>query len=76
MIYKKEIQFLFSLFFKIIKSYTLDDCENPIKPIFIEKLTQKLNERQTHVSHFFRIIDFKYLRLFVKFPFISLTDTK
>ncbi|GAB0095574.1 unconventional myosin-Va [Sergentomyia squamirostris] len=31
---------------KIINSYTLDDCENPIKPIFIEKLTQKLHERE------------------------------
>uniref|UniRef100_A0A1B0DFZ0 Dilute domain-containing protein n=1 Tax=Phlebotomus papatasi TaxID=29031 RepID=A0A1B0DFZ0_PHLPP len=31
---------------KIIKSYTLDDCENPIKPIFIEKLTKKLQERE------------------------------
>ncbi|XP_058836374.1 unconventional myosin-Va isoform X3 [Topomyia yanbarensis] len=30
---------------KIIKSYTTDDCENEIKPIFIEKLTKQLNER-------------------------------
>ncbi|XP_055305869.1 unconventional myosin-Vb isoform X2 [Sitodiplosis mosellana] len=30
---------------KILKSYTLDDCEAPIKPAFIEKLTTKLNER-------------------------------
>ncbi|XP_055621757.1 unconventional myosin-Va isoform X2 [Toxorhynchites rutilus septentrionalis] len=30
---------------KIIKSYTTDDCENDIKPIFIEKLTKQLNER-------------------------------
>ncbi|XP_055531735.1 unconventional myosin-Va isoform X2 [Wyeomyia smithii] len=30
---------------KIIKSYTTDDCENAIKPIFIEKLTKQLNER-------------------------------
>lgn len=33
---------------KIIKSYTLDDSELPITPIFIEKLTKKLNERQTN----------------------------
>ncbi|XP_053683120.1 unconventional myosin-Va isoform X2 [Sabethes cyaneus] len=32
---------------KIIKSYTTDDCENAIKPIFIEKLTKQLNERST-----------------------------
>lgn len=36
--------------FQIIKSYTLDDCENPIQPIFIEKLEKKLNQRNTHVS--------------------------
>lgn len=30
---------------QIIKSYTTDDCENEIKPIFIEKLTKQLNER-------------------------------
>ncbi|XP_055310995.1 unconventional myosin-Va-like, partial [Sitodiplosis mosellana] len=30
---------------KILKSYTLDDCEAPIKPAFIENLTTKLNER-------------------------------
>lgn len=28
-----------------MKSYTLDDCEAPIKPAFIEKLSEKLNER-------------------------------
>ncbi|XP_050073338.1 unconventional myosin-Va isoform X3 [Anopheles maculipalpis] len=30
---------------KIIKSYKTDDCENQIKPAFIEKLTQQLNLR-------------------------------
>ncbi|XP_055687296.1 unconventional myosin-Va isoform X2 [Lutzomyia longipalpis] len=35
---------------KIITSYTLDDCENPIQPIFIEKLTKKLKEREKN-SH-------------------------
>lgn len=34
---------------KIIKSYHPDDCENPISNEFIEKLTEKLNER-TNVS--------------------------
>lgn len=28
-----------------MKSYTLDDCETPIKAAFIEKLSGKLNER-------------------------------
>ncbi|XP_037046669.1 unconventional myosin-Va-like isoform X1 [Bradysia coprophila] len=36
---------------RIIKSYTLDDCENPIQPIFIEKLEKKLNERNTHTPN-------------------------
>lgn len=31
---------------KIIKSYHSDDCEDPISPVFIEKLTAKLNERK------------------------------
>uniref|UniRef100_A0AAG5DD74 Myosin motor domain-containing protein n=1 Tax=Anopheles atroparvus TaxID=41427 RepID=A0AAG5DD74_ANOAO len=30
---------------KIIKSYKTDDCENQIKPAFIERLTQQLNLR-------------------------------
>ncbi|XP_035794434.1 unconventional myosin-Va-like isoform X3 [Anopheles albimanus] len=30
---------------KIIKSYKADDCENAIKPAFIERLTQQLNLR-------------------------------
>ncbi|XP_061498903.1 unconventional myosin-Va isoform X4 [Anopheles gambiae] len=30
---------------KIIKSYKTDDCENQIRPAFIEKLTQQLNLR-------------------------------
>lgn len=30
---------------RIIKSYILDDCELPIKPAFIDKLTKILNER-------------------------------
>ncbi|XP_050097643.1 unconventional myosin-Va isoform X3 [Anopheles aquasalis] len=30
---------------KIIKSYKTDDCENAIKPAFIERLTQQLNLR-------------------------------
>lgn len=34
---------------QILKSYTLDDCEAPIKPAFIEKLTVKLNERPNKV---------------------------
>ncbi|XP_055602318.1 unconventional myosin-Va isoform X2 [Uranotaenia lowii] len=33
---------------KIIKSYSTDDCENAIKPIFIERLTQQLKERAKH----------------------------
>lgn len=35
---------------QIIKAYTLDDCENPIQPIFIVKLEAKLNERNSNVS--------------------------
>lgn len=31
---------------KIIKSYHSDDCEDPISPVFIEKLASKLNERK------------------------------
>lgn len=34
---------------KIIKSYTLDDCENAIKPVFIEMLTVELNKRTSNV---------------------------
>lgn len=33
---------------KIIKSYHSDDCENPISPKFIEKLSAKLNERKSN----------------------------
>lgn len=32
---------------KIIKSYTTDDCENEITPLFIETLTKQLNERSS-----------------------------
>lgn len=35
---------------QILKSYTLDDCEAPIKKAFIEKLTVKLNEQPNKVS--------------------------
>lgn len=35
---------------KIIKSYTLDDCENAIEHVFIEKLTIALNKRSNAVS--------------------------
>ncbi|XP_059615279.1 unconventional myosin-Va isoform X2 [Phlebotomus argentipes] len=31
---------------KIIKSYTADDLENPVTPVFIEKLTEKLHKRE------------------------------
>ncbi|XP_062553592.1 unconventional myosin-Va isoform X2 [Armigeres subalbatus] len=35
---------------KIIKSYTADDCEQEIKPVFIEKLAKQLNESQERSS--------------------------
>lgn len=41
----------FTIFTQILKSYTLDDCEAPIKPAFIEKLTVKLNERSNKVRN-------------------------
>lgn len=37
---------------KIIKSYSLDDSENPIKPAFIEKLTIELNKRRNEVRFY------------------------
>lgn len=39
----------YCFYFQILKSYTLDDCEAPIKPAFIGKLTKKLNERPIKV---------------------------
>ncbi|XP_063701716.1 unconventional myosin-Va [Culicoides brevitarsis] len=35
---------------KIIKSYTSDDCENSIKPAFIEKLADKLKRRPGNLA--------------------------
>lgn len=34
---------------KIVKSYTPDDCENAIEPVFIEKLDVELNKRASKV---------------------------
>lgn len=39
---------------QILKSYTLDDCEAPIKPAFIDKLTVKLNERSNKVRSLYQ----------------------
>lgn len=47
---------------KIIKSYTLDDYENAIKPAFIEKLANKLKKRPGTVSSSF----FFYLNILLK----------
>lgn len=44
---------------KIIKSYTLDDCENGIEQVFIEKLTVALNERSTKVRFHLMVIETK-----------------
>lgn len=40
---------------KLIKSYTLDDCEDPITHTFIEKLSSKLSEIKRNVVSIFRL---------------------
>lgn len=43
---------------KLIKSYKLDDCENPITPTFIEKLSVRLTTKENYVSFFLSHIKF------------------
>lgn len=45
---------------KIIKSYRLDDTENPITPAFIESLTNQLNLRAVQSPQQMRVIVFFY----------------
>lgn len=40
---------------KLLKSYMSDDCENPITPTFIEKVSKKLATKETYVSFFFHV---------------------
>lgn len=69
--------FYFQFYHQILKSYTLDDCETPIKPAFIEKLTAKLNERPIKVNiaihHFLFVIYELYQILISNFNF-AITD--
>lgn len=57
---------------KIVKSYTPDDCENAIEPVFIEKLDVELNKRASKViiRHLSKEIYKKLLKLIlVSFSF-------
>lgn len=60
-------RFFFQTIFhrQILKSYTLDDCETPIKPAFVEKLTTKLNARSVKVNKRLQLRFLRFLEPFV-----------